>query len=334
MHLGKFKSKEFFRSKKAPLLFYQNEKEVLRKVEKDGKSVEEKAIVTENIPLILDGSDIKVSIHLDQRKKGLLWYSVYRASFSGDYLIKNQTPQKRNYQFQYIFPTKDGVYDNFSIKIGGKEIEELKPMEGTIKQKISLEPREEKIVSIIYETQGMDEWWYKFGEDVSQIKNFTLQMESDFDKIDFPENAISPIEKVKTAKGWKLVWRYSNLLSGIQIGMKMPQKINPGPFVSRLSYFAPVSLFLFFFLMFIITTVKNIKIHPMNFFFIACSFFSFHLLLAYLADLIPLFLGFVIASAVSIALVISYIRIVVGTRFALVETGISQFVYLVLFSLS
>ena len=70
----------------------------------------------------------------------------------------------------------------------------------------------------------------------------------------------------------------------------------------------------------------------MNYLFISAAFFSFHLLLAYLIDHIAIHLAFAICSAVSIFLVISYMRLVVGTRFALIETGLSQFVYLVLFS--
>jgi len=84
--------------------------------------------------------------------------------------------------------------------------------------------------------------------------------------------------------------------------------------------------------MFIITTVKKINVHPMSYFFVSVAFFSFHLLLAYLADHIDIHLAFIICSAVSIFLVISYMRLVVGTHFAFLETGLSQFVYLVLFS--
>jgi inner membrane protein involved in colicin E2 resistance len=96
--------------------------------------------------------------------------------------------------------------------------------------------------------------------------------------------------------------------------------------------FAPVSLFFFFFLMFIITIVRNIKIHSMNYFFLACAFFAFHLLMAYLADHVDIHVAFAISAAVSIFLVISYMRIVIGNRFAWLEVGISQFVYLVLFA--
>ena len=54
----------------------------------------------------------------------------------------------------------------------------------------------------------------------------------------------------------------------------------------------------------------------MNYFFIGASFFSFHLLLAYLVDHISVHASFIIASVVSVALVISYMRLVVGPRFA------------------
>lgn len=49
-------------------------------------------------------------------------------------------------------------------------------------------------------------------------------------------------------------------------------------------------------------------------------------------DLISIHAAFFVCSAVSIALVVPYMRLVVGTRFALVEVGLAQFVYMVLFS--
>ena len=70
----------------------------------------------------------------------------------------------------------------------------------------------------------------------------------------------------------------------------------------------------------------------MNYFFLAGAFFAFHLLLAYLVDHISIHAAFLLCSAVSILLVVSYLRLVVGLRFALVEAGLAQFVYLVLFS--
>jgi inner membrane protein involved in colicin E2 resistance len=84
--------------------------------------------------------------------------------------------------------------------------------------------------------------------------------------------------------------------------------------------------------MLVITTLRGIELHPVNYFFLAAAFFSFHLLLAYLADQISIHAAFVICSAVSIFLVISYLRLVTGLRFAAVEAGLAQLIYLVLFS--
>ena len=112
----------------------------------------------------------------------------------------------------------------------------------------------------------------------------------------------------------------------------MPRKINPGPMAARISFFAPVSLGFFFFLMFVISLLRGIQIHPMNYFFLAAAFFAFHLLLAYLVDHVSIHLAFVISSAVSIFLVVSYLRLVVGARFAAREAAIAQFIYLVAFS--
>ena len=97
----------------------------------------------------------------------------------------------------------------------------------------------------------------------------------------------------------------------------MPEKLQPGPLAGQISYFAPVSLLLFFFVVFVITTIRSIELHPMNYFFLAAAFFSFHLLLAYLVDHVSIHLAFLICSAVSVFLVVSYLRLVVGARFAI-----------------
>src|SRR5262249_933983 len=146
------------------------------------------------------------------------------------------------------------------------------------------------------------------------------------------DDTLSPTTKHETSDGWDVTWSYSDLVSGFQIGMTMPEKLQPGPLAGEISYFAPVSLFFFFFLMFIITALRNIDLHPMNYFFLACAFFAFHLLMAYTVDHIDVTAAFALSSAVSVFLVVSCLRLVLGLRFAAIEAGISQFVYLVLFS--
>jgi hypothetical protein len=70
----------------------------------------------------------------------------------------------------------------------------------------------------------------------------------------------------------------------------------------------------------------------MHYFFLSAAFFAYHLLLAYLVDLLQLHVSFAIASAVSVLLVVSYLRIVAGPRFALLRAGVAQLIFLVAFS--
>ncbi len=55
-------------------------------------------------------------------------------------------------------------------------------------------------------------------------------------------------------------------------------------------------------------------------------------LLAYLVDHVSIHLAFAISAAVSVFLVVSYLRLVVGLHFASREAALAQFIYLVMFS--
>ncbi|MEW6352021.1 MAG: inner membrane CreD family protein [Thermodesulfobacteriota bacterium] len=282
----------------------------------------------------LQATDLTVDLNLDHRQKGLLWYSTYQVKFGGRYQISNPTETHQAATFEFKLPSEKAIYDDLRLLVGGKEIPDVPINNGKLSTSLSLAPGQQEYVEVRYATNGMDEWWYDFGAGVRPVKNFSLALNTDFEQIDFPDNGISPTKKERTPKGWKLEWKYTNLLSNVRVGMEMPHKLNPGPWVSQVSFAAPISLFLFFFLLFMVSTLRGIRIHPMNYFFIAASFFSFHLLLAYMVDHFSIHVSFVIAAVVSIVLAISYMRLVVGPRFAFLEVGISQFVFLVLFSYS
>jgi inner membrane protein involved in colicin E2 resistance len=290
------------------------------------KTVEE----TVDTPLPLEQSRVNVVLKLEQRQKGLLWFPTYRVDFRGGYLFRNSTATD-DVTLKLALPVPEAIYDDLVMRADGQNLP-VTVAGGAISATIKRPPGALIRLDVGYRSQGMETWHYSFGENVSQVRDFVLQMQTDFDAIDFPQGTISPTEKSRTGRGWLLTWKYTNLLTGYKIGMLFPQKLQPGPLAQRISFFAPVSLLFFFFLMFVITALRKIDLYPVHYFFLATSFFAFHLLLAYLVDHISIHAAFLICSAVSIFLVVSYLRIVVGSRFAWREAALSQFVYLVLFS--
>jgi inner membrane protein involved in colicin E2 resistance len=167
---------------------------------------------------------------------------------------------------------------------------------------------------------------------VAQVRDFTLDMHTDFEGIDFPGGTISPSTKTRDGSGWRLGWTFQSLVTGQKLGMELPRPINPGPLAARITFFAPVSLLFFFTVMVMLGALRGQSLHPVNYFFLAAAFFAFHLLLAYLVDHVNIHASFAIAAAVSVFLVVSYLRLVAGWRLAMLEAGVTQVVFLVLFS--
>ncbi len=285
----------------------------------------------EAVPLALEASKIDVALDLTHRQKGLLWYNTYAVAFGGDYSFTNSSGQDQDVTFKLNLPAQQAIYDDLAMLADNQPLV-VKNVGSVAFGAARVAAGKTVVLHAGYRSHGLDTWTYNFGEGVSQIRNFTLNMHTNFKDIDFPENTISPTSKEETGDGWDLTWGYKDLVSGYEIGMAMPEKLQPGPLAGKISYFAPVSLFFFFFLIFIITTLRGIDLHPMNYFFLAAAFFAFHLLLAYLVDHVSIHVAFVICSFVSIFLVLSYLRLVVGIRFAALEAGLAQLIYLVLFS--
>jgi len=274
---------------------------------------------------------VQAALHLDYRKKGLLWYSTYTVRFAGAYDFRNDSDQPRRVVFSLNFPTAQAIYDDVTFSVNGAPLATSNAKTQAYAP-YTIPPHHTATFQVGYRSQGLEKWTYNFGDQVNQVKDFELRLTTDFSGFDFPDNSLSPTEEHRDGSGWTLVWNYKNLISGYKIGLAMPEKLQPGPLTGRISFFAPVSLLFFFFILFVLTTVRQIDLHPMNYFFLACAFFSFHLLMAYLVDHLSVNAAFLICSAVSIFLVVSYLRLVVGMRFAAFEAGVAQLIYLVLFS--
>jgi inner membrane protein involved in colicin E2 resistance len=304
-------------------------------VEENGKRLVRTVEERETVPLPLERSRAHAKISMEHRRKGLLWYSTYTVGFAGEYTFRNTTDQEV-VTLALKLPTAQAIYDDLTFEVDGEPIATTSD-HGSVTGVARVPRGATAVLSVGYRSQGLGEWRYNFGQagnarDVARVRDFELTVSTNFRDVDFAENSLSPSQKRETREGWDLTWRYTNLVSGYQIALVMPEKLQPGPLAAQISFFAPVSLFFFFFLMFIITAVRGIELHPMNYFFLAAAFFSFHLLLAYLADHVSIHAAFIAASAVSVFLVVTYLRLVLGVTFAFREAALAQLLFLVLFS--
>lgn len=309
--------------------------ETVKEKDADGQEVTRRIErqVTDRVPIALAASRVAVDLELEHRQKGLLWYDTYAVAFNATYHLHAPADLEGPVSFTFTFPSNLAIYDDFSFRVDGAEAPPATDLENGLTSQAELEPGAEAVIEVRYKSRGLDTWRYLFApEGVANVRDFELAMTTDFEAIDFPVDALSPSAKARAGDGWKLDWRFDSLVSGKAIGMDLPNRLNPGPLTSRITFFAPVSLLFFITVLVILGVVKQLELHPAHYFFLSAAFFAFHLLLAYLVDHVSLHLAFAIASAASIALVVSYLRLVCGIRRALTYAGGAQLVFLVLFS--
>lgn len=323
----------------APTLSFEwlTQAEAHRTEQQDGatKSVTELVTEAHEKAVPADSSRIDVDLRSDLRRKGLMWYSLYDVGFSGRYRYKHEEPIAGDLVVHFAFPDQTAIYDGFHFIVDGTDhAGAVDGGNGGVSAKIPVKPGQIVEFEVAYKSRGLDSWRYQPGPSVTRLHDFTLDMRTHFSDIDFPQQTLSPSSRERSADGWKLGWRFEQIVSGFGIGMLTPQRVQPGELASSLAFSAPVSLFFFFLVVYVLATLRAIDIHPINYFFVAGAFYAFHLLFAYSADHLPVEAAFALCSVVSVALVVSYLRLVVSSRFAWREAMLAQVIYLVGFSLA
>jgi hypothetical protein len=322
----------------APQAFVLRPREVQEDVKEDdghGGTVVRRVTRTvfDEVPFPAASSRVRVSLGLEHRRKGLLWYDTYDVDFQGEYRLVSPDAVARDVVVKLDFPSKEATYDAFVARLDGRDAPPTTDFSNGITLRQRAEPGRPVELRVAYRSRGLGDWAYAFvREGVAQVRDFELAMSTDFDGFDFPAGTISPTAKARAGQGWRLDWVFESLAAGKRIGIDPPNKLNPGPVAARITFFAPVSLLFFTTVMVLLGVLSGRSLHPMNYFFLAAAFFAFHLLLAYLVDHMEMGPAFAIAATTSVFLVVSYLRVVAGIRSALLQAGLAQVVFLVLFS--
>ena len=279
-------------------------------------------------------NDIQVSLEADYRKKGLIWYPTYLCSFKGDYTITNVESVAQKFRIHFGFPAKGATYDEFFASLDGKKLEGLINTNEGIAEILELAPGASADFQVSYKTRGISEWRYKADTGSGRVQNLNLVVNTTFGAVDYPDGCLSPMLSESTTDGMTLTWKATDLITKQDIGILIPELLNPGPLTARITFFAPVCLLFFFVLVLTINILYKVNIHPMHYLFVAAGFFAFHLLLAYMAGLVHIHIAFIIAAVVSVAMVTSYLSAALRGEFPWKVAVAGQVFFLVLFSYS
>lgn len=277
-------------------------------------------------------SQVRVRLSSDPKRRGLIWYRTYDVAFEGIYQFTNPTKIPQTFYLSFPLPPDTAGLQGFDFRLGedASSTQALPGPTGVVTRAIQLPAEGAVTLHAAYGTRGTDTWKYEF-PDKRRISGFQLAMRTNFHEINFPVGTGSAEKRTVDEIGYQLAWDFPDVLAAQAIGMDMPKRLNAGPVAARIAFFAPVSLLFFVTVVLLIGGMNGIPLHPVHVFFISAGFFAFHLLFAYLVDLLPLWQSFTIAAVVSLLLVSGYLQAVAGKRLFAIALP-AQLIYLIAFS--
>lgn len=288
---------------------------------------------THEVPL--QSTDILARFELEHRRRGLVWFPTYVLVFEGTHEFRNPSRKRETVSITFPLDVNSRTYDDLQVLDRNERPVDLSFASGHAVWSEDFAPGQTRGYTISFRTRGTGSWTYAPTHGAAgEARNLRVRAETNFPNIDFPLDTVSPSSHAATRDQWLGEWKFQSLITKSPIGIQMPQKLNPGPLAAKITFFAPVSLLFFFFVVSMLTIVSRRDLHPMHYFLLGCAFFAFHLLFAYLVDHVSLLGAFGVAAATSMFLVGTYSRLFLGWRFALTRVLPVQFIYLVLFSAS
>ncbi|MEN8216994.1 MAG: hypothetical protein ABFS56_11615 [Pseudomonadota bacterium] len=269
----------------------------------------------------IHAADISVTLKVDYRKKGLVYYTGYNAEFTGKYTIKN--PENENIYLSFIFPYPtqqgEGVLQNVKLLVNGAEDSEDTEYQPNLTLWTGLlGPSDSLEMTVKYDGRGLNQFQYGF-EPGKQINNFSMKVDVQGAKaLDYAESTMPPTESSQeTPQGKILLWHLDKALTQLNIGVILPDKLNIEKQLFFMTYRAPA-----FFLLFLISLIAIIRLfgEQLNFIQIAVTsiaYFLFYPLFAYLLIYLGVIYSFLISFAIIGLLIFNYIRILHGLKMAL-----------------
>ena len=82
-------------------------------------------------PVPLASTRAAVDLRLDQRRKGLIWFSLFDVTFDGQYSYVH-AGEPGTLLVRFGFPQADGFYDDFHVTVDGVERWDVAPMNDTL----------------------------------------------------------------------------------------------------------------------------------------------------------------------------------------------------------
>ncbi len=293
--------------------------------------VQSERLVTVSREANFQAQKIALGLQSNIRKKGLLFYAGYNLTYQGEYTVANSSQAADNFTFHFALPEAAGNITDMAVRLDGKPAVNDVNFSDGYTWSGRLAPGESKVFKLSYSAQGTDGFTYALANRQIEIKDLAATLETTYEDVRIPEQAMVPTDKAESNQSSRLSWAAKNLITGQNLAVRFEAPGNWGKLAPKMFYYAPLALFLFMGLLLVSTISRGRSLHPMHYFFLSASFFVFYLLGSYLLSFVPIFVAVVGALAVSTGIILYYIHLLKKGpelfRMAALGSGIFQWLF-------
>ncbi len=268
----------------------------------------------------LASSDVTVSINMDYRKKGMVYYTGYNADFSGTYRMTN--PQSDPIYLSFIFPypvqAGQGMLQDVTLRVNGQEdVENTEYQQNLALWTGVLQADETLEVTVQYTGRGLSHFMYGF-EPGTQINDFQMTLHVNGARnVDYLVSTMTPTSVEHTSDGVTLAWHLDRSLTELNIGVLLPDKLNIARQIGVMAQRAPVFYLLFLVSVYVMLALTDQPIRFLNIVLLSVTYFFFYPLFAYLSVYLTAIPAFAVSFGILGLLLWNYAGILYGMRLAL-----------------
>lgn len=190
----------------------------------------------------IQSSFIDTVVYVEYVKRGLIYEPSFITTFSGVYVLKNNSDRESILEFEFPFPVGSNQKEisNAVLIIDGKEISGAKRQKTQTGQvglywEGNVMAGQEVEVKVNYETVGLQRFSYEGFENTEDSQDFYFKARiigtRDYDNIGYlsidERNYFTEDQNGKNVNGIELVWDKPNLFNTPQVSFLVASKVNP-----------------------------------------------------------------------------------------------------------
>ncbi len=275
-------------------------------------------------PLALAKQHVDVEARMNYRKRGLVYFSGFDFAFRGRYEVQN--PEARDVDLVFVFPIEAPrnqiLLSDLQFLVDGQPAAVAAEREAALVWTGRAAPGQTLAFDIAFKGRGLESFTYLLDPEL-RVNDFRLGLRvAGGANYDYPAGVVPAATTEVGEDQVALGWAYGSLESGVPVGLVLPAEQAFDELVATLLLRSPVPFLLLFAGLVALGLWRGRVFRIWEAYLLAAGYGLFFVLLAYLAAFLDFYLAFGLSLAGVAGLLYAYLRLLLGSRPALLGLGL------------